>query len=127
MLVSVACPSSRQCTAVDNAGREVTFAPATPAHAIGERIDAARLTGVGCPSLQQCTIAYKSGSNVTGTVGNRWGWGAMSETLFNTIVTPNAKQFPWNSCRNTCGGCGPDDSEFSNAQSNHPGGVNVWS
>ena len=25
----------------------------------------------------------------------------------------------------TCGGCGPDDSNFSNAQSNHPGGVNV--
>jgi len=77
------------------------------------------------PALNQCTSSYKSGNNVTGTVGNRWGWGAMSETLFNTVVTPNNKQFPWNSCRSTCGGCGPDDSEFSNAQSNHPGGVNV--
>ena len=81
--------------------------------------------GVLVPALQQCTISYKSGTNVDGRVGNRWGWGAMSETLFNTVVTPNSQTFPWNSCRNTCGGCGPDDSEFSNAQSNHPGGVNV--
>lgn len=49
----------------------------------------------------------------------------MSITLFNTVVTPNSKLYPWNSCRDQCGGCGPDDSIFSNAQSNHPGGVNV--
>ena len=46
-------------------------------------------------------------------------------TLFHTIVPPNSKQYPFNSCRDQCAGCGPDDSEFSNAQSNHPGGVNV--
>jgi prepilin-type processing-associated H-X9-DG protein len=77
------------------------------------------------PALNACTNAYQANKSITGTVGNRWGWGAMSETLFNTVVTPNSKQFPWNSCRSTCTPCGPDDSEFSNAQSNHPGGVNV--
>jgi len=46
-------------------------------------------------------------------------------TLFNTIVTPNSQQYKWNSCRDQCPGCGPDDSLFSNAQSNHPGGVNA--
>ncbi len=76
-------------------------------------------------ALQACTQAYQSNTNVSVANGNRWGWGAMSITLFNTVVTPNSKLYPWNSCRDQCGGCGPDDSIFSNAQSNHPGGVNV--
>jgi prepilin-type N-terminal cleavage/methylation domain-containing protein/prepilin-type processing-associated H-X9-DG protein len=75
-------------------------------------------------ALQVCTTAYKSGSNVTNVNGNRWGWGAMSMTLFNTVAPPNFAQAPWNACRNGCGGCGPDDSTFSNASSYHPGGVN---
>ena len=81
--------------------------------------------GIIMPALQLCTTPYLSGTNITNATGSRWGWGAMGITLFNTVVTPNSKQAPWNSCRATCGGCGPDDSNFSNAQSNHPGGVNV--
>ena len=76
-------------------------------------------------ALQACSQAYQSNTNLSNANGNRWGWGAASMTLFHTIVTPNSKDFPWNSCRDQCAGCGPDDSEFSNAQSNHPGGVNV--
>jgi len=73
------------------------------------------------PALNLCTQTYKNGPN-SGTNGNRWGWGAVGISLFNTVVTPNSKQFPWN----TCGSNGsPDNSNFSNAQSNHPGGVNV--
>ncbi len=81
------------------------------------------------PAMQLCSIAYKagigSGTNISQANGNRWGWGAMSMTLFNTVAPPNSSQAAWNSCRDSCGGCGPDDSLFSNAQSNHPGGVNV--
>jgi len=81
-------------------------------------------------SLQACTTAYKAGltngnTNISNANGNRWGWGAMTMTLFNTVVPPNSKQHPFNSCRPDCGGCGPDDSAYSNAQSNHSGGVNV--
>jgi len=80
-------------------------------------------------ALQACSSAYttawQTNTNTSVANGNRWGWGAMSMTLFNTVVTPNSKQYAWNSCRMSCGGCGPDDSIFSNAQSNHPGGVNV--
>jgi prepilin-type N-terminal cleavage/methylation domain-containing protein/prepilin-type processing-associated H-X9-DG protein len=81
-------------------------------------------------ALQQCTLSYKAGltngnTNISNANGNRWGWGATSITLFHTIVPPNSKQYSFNSCRADCGGCGPDDSVFSNAQSNHPGGVNV--
>ncbi|MGC8644440.1 MAG: DUF1559 domain-containing protein, partial [Isosphaeraceae bacterium] len=76
-------------------------------------------------ALQACTQAYMSGSNISIAIGCRWGWGATSETMFHTIVPPNSKQYKWNSCRDQCAGCGPDDSIFSNAQSNHPGGCNV--
>jgi prepilin-type N-terminal cleavage/methylation domain-containing protein/prepilin-type processing-associated H-X9-DG protein len=76
-------------------------------------------------ALNQCTIAYQSGTNISNVNGNRWGWGASTMSMFHTIVPPNSKQWRWNSCRDTCGGCGPDDSIFSNAQSNHPGGVNT--
>jgi prepilin-type processing-associated H-X9-DG protein len=77
------------------------------------------------PAMLACTQAYQSGSNISTAVGNRWGWGATTMTLFNTVVPPNSQQYKWNSCRDQCAGCGPDDSIFSNAQSNHPGGVNV--
>jgi prepilin-type N-terminal cleavage/methylation domain-containing protein/prepilin-type processing-associated H-X9-DG protein len=76
-------------------------------------------------ALQACTTQYLAANSITNAVGARWGWGATSETLFHTIVTPNSSQAKWNSCRSTCQNCGPDDSTFSNAQSNHPGGVNV--
>jgi prepilin-type N-terminal cleavage/methylation domain-containing protein/prepilin-type processing-associated H-X9-DG protein len=77
-------------------------------------------------ALQACTTAYQTGttSNITNVDGNRWGWGATTMTLFHTIVPPNSKQYAFNSCRSSCGGCGPDDSSYSNAQSQHPGGVN---
>jgi prepilin-type N-terminal cleavage/methylation domain-containing protein/prepilin-type processing-associated H-X9-DG protein len=77
------------------------------------------------PALQTCMTAYKAGTSnqqLSNVNGNRWGWGAMSITLFNTVATPN---YSFNVCRDSCAGCGPDDSIFSNAQSRHPGGVNV--
>ena len=77
-------------------------------------------------ALQACTTAYAAlPTNISLVVGNRWGWGATTITLFHTVVTPNSTQWRWNSCRSSCGGCGGDDSTFANAQSNHSGGVNV--
>jgi prepilin-type N-terminal cleavage/methylation domain-containing protein/prepilin-type processing-associated H-X9-DG protein len=81
------------------------------------------------PALQACTNSYQAAAgtlvNVSAGNGVRWGHGSVGISLFNTIVTPNSKTAPWNSCRSTCGGCSPDESNFSNAQSNHPGGVNT--
>ena len=76
-------------------------------------------------ALLACTAAYKSGQNLSSANGARWGWGALTMSLFHTIVPPNSKLFPWNSCRISCPGCTPDDSSYCNAQSNHPGGVNA--
>jgi prepilin-type N-terminal cleavage/methylation domain-containing protein/prepilin-type processing-associated H-X9-DG protein len=95
---------------------------------VGEVSNAAAVSwqGVIQPAINACTQAMLSATtntNVATDDGNRWGWGANGITLFNTVVPPNGA--PWNACRETCGGCSPDDSEFSNAQSAHPGGVNV--
>jgi prepilin-type N-terminal cleavage/methylation domain-containing protein/prepilin-type processing-associated H-X9-DG protein len=75
--------------------------------------------------LSACTAAWQSGSNIRNYHGQRWGLGNTGHTLFNTIVTPNAKQYPWSQCRYGCGTCNVDGSEFDNAQSYHSGGVNA--
>jgi prepilin-type N-terminal cleavage/methylation domain-containing protein/prepilin-type processing-associated H-X9-DG protein len=62
--------------------------------------------------------------------GVTWALGERGATLFNTIVPPNSKQYPWHSCRMDPGGagqclyCAPEGSSFINAQSYHPGGAN---
>ena len=88
--------------------------------------DATTLLGNGqlTLALQACNAAFASNTNVVNDGGVRWAWGAVGMTLFQTIVTPNSTQYRWNSCRSGCGGCSPDDSSYSNAQSNHSGGCN---
>jgi prepilin-type N-terminal cleavage/methylation domain-containing protein/prepilin-type processing-associated H-X9-DG protein len=57
--------------------------------------------------------------------GQLWALGERGYTLFNTIVPPNSKQYPWRSCRLTsCLSCAPEGSSFINAGSYHPGGAN---
>ena len=77
--------------------------------------------------LNACNAAFQ-GSAANGQNnpwrGIYWEVGANGMTWFNTIVTPNSKQYPWGDCRDQGGGW-PDESTFANASSNHPGGVNV--
>jgi prepilin-type N-terminal cleavage/methylation domain-containing protein/prepilin-type processing-associated H-X9-DG protein len=92
----------------------------------GEVPDASQVSyqGVIVPALNACTNTYKNGGgSLSNQNGNRWAWGGVAQTLFNTVAPPNS--MPWNSCSDQCSGCGANDTEFSNAQSNHPGGVNV--
>jgi prepilin-type processing-associated H-X9-DG protein len=58
--------------------------------------------------------------------GQLWALGERGYTLFNTIVPPNSKQYPWRSCRlgGSCPSCAPEASSFVNASSFHPGGCN---
>ena len=60
--------------------------------------------------------------------GALWALGERGITLFNTVVPPNAKQYPWHSCRLLSAGSSlsdaPEGSAFVNANSNHPGGCN---
>ena len=60
--------------------------------------------------------------------GQLWALGERGYTLFNTIVPPNSKQYPWRNCRfgigSACLSCAPEGSSFINAGSYHPGGAN---
>jgi prepilin-type N-terminal cleavage/methylation domain-containing protein/prepilin-type processing-associated H-X9-DG protein len=78
-------------------------------------------------ALSACNAAFMGpGANGQNNCwrGIYWEVGANGMTWFNTIVTPNSKQYPWGDCRDQGGGW-PDESTFANASSNHPGGVNV--
>ncbi len=99
------------------------------AAATAEAFDASALSwqNVIVPALNACTVAYQAGgANFRGDTGLRWGYGSTAYTLFQTVVPPNSKQYPWNTCEDQCGGyCNINAGTFVNAQSNHPGGVNV--
>ena len=77
-------------------------------------------------ALQTCTNSFKAAASgsLSNANGVRWAWGSVGITLMNTVVPPSSNQYTWNTCRTSCGGCSPDDSSYSNAQSNHPGGAN---
>ncbi|HEV3321387.1 MAG TPA: hypothetical protein VG147_04250 [Solirubrobacteraceae bacterium] len=70
-LVGVACPSASQCTAVNAAGQEVTFNPASPGTPTPITIDSLltttydSLTSIACPSVGQCAAIDAAGQEVT--------------------------------------------------------------
>ena len=65
----VACPSTRQCTAIGSnfslGGQEVTFDPAAPGAVTPVTIDSDVVTAVACPSASQCTAVGYFGREVT--------------------------------------------------------------
>jgi prepilin-type N-terminal cleavage/methylation domain-containing protein/prepilin-type processing-associated H-X9-DG protein len=75
-------------------------------------------------ALNACNVQWQAGGNNISWRGIYWEVGANGMTWFNTIVPPNSTQYPWGDCRDQWGGW-PDESTFANANSNHPGGVNV--
>ena len=72
--------------------------------------------------LQACATAWnaRQGTLNTGR-GNFWIHGTHAQALFNTVVTPNSKTYPFAYCSDGAIG----DSEIATVNSNHPGGVNV--
>lgn len=66
-LPGVACPTTTQCTAVDDQGKELTFDPASSAAAVTpSRITAqTKIEAVACPSTAQCSAAGWLGAGVT--------------------------------------------------------------
>ena len=73
--------------------------------------------------VTQMLAACRARTDITGNDGLLWSMGASGYTMFTTLVPPNSNQYAFGSCKS--GGGGPDGSEIVNAQSNHPGGVNV--
>jgi prepilin-type N-terminal cleavage/methylation domain-containing protein/prepilin-type processing-associated H-X9-DG protein len=103
-----------------------------PDNAIVEQlVDAKANPAAVMQALQGCNTFFTSGtltSDATGLkqyTGQVWAQGERGWTLFNTVVPPNSKNYPWHSCRlGSCPGCAPEGSSFINASSNHPGGAN---
>jgi prepilin-type N-terminal cleavage/methylation domain-containing protein/prepilin-type processing-associated H-X9-DG protein len=90
---------------------------------------------VGMPgtmaALDACANAFKSlgpnGTNSQGLKsqrGFRWAIGERSITVFNAVVPPNSQRWGFALCKTSCPGCAPEEVQFMNATSYHPGGAN---
>jgi len=78
--------------------------------------------------LQTCSQNFVAGNpavNSDQDKGFSWTQGGPGIGLLNTIVPPNSDKWKWSACRFGCVGCGADYGQYTNASSNHPGGVNV--
>ena len=77
-------------------------------------------------TLATCNASYKAGTRHVPDRhgGSAGGIGSEGITIFNTIVTPNSKTFPWSNCKWGTSAAA-QQSEFTKADSYHPGGVNV--
>jgi len=82
-------------------------------------------------ALEACNTFYRgltsTSTNAQGLKNQRgqwWAIGERSQTIFNTVVPPNSKQYPWSVCKLGSVGSAPNESQFINASSNHPGGAN---
>ena len=65
-LNGIACPSAAQCTAVDDAGDEVTFDPGSSRAPTRVRIDPGTFAyAVACPTTTQCTATDGEGDETT--------------------------------------------------------------
>jgi prepilin-type N-terminal cleavage/methylation domain-containing protein/prepilin-type processing-associated H-X9-DG protein len=83
--------------------------------------------GVNLPAtmaaLDLCNQAYasRSANFVDLQRGEEWAHGSMAMNMFNTVATPNAFASTWSHC----GRNASSRAVFSNADSYHPGGINV--
>ncbi|HZW32805.1 MAG TPA: DUF1559 domain-containing protein [Isosphaeraceae bacterium] len=77
--------------------------------------------------LQNCNAMFQTTTtNIGSDHGYRWAMGTTGYTLFNTIQTPNERQFPFSACRLMGGATDYPDSGFAYGSSSaHPGGINV--
>ena len=71
-------------------------------------------------TLALCDQAWQAGTGYDNQRGRDWAHGCMAQTLFNTVVTPNARK--WTHCSNVSSTV---MSPLSNANSYHAGGVNT--
>ena len=78
--------------------------------------------------LQTCSTNFVPGNADTGPgveKGYTWTTGSPGIVLLQIIVPPNSDKWKWSACRFGCVGCGADYGQYTNASSNHPGGVNA--
>jgi len=114
---------------VDNSGMPINYGGTSTtginaACGAAQQYDANQNPAAVIAGLQGCTVAIQSRQGLNNTRGIFWEVGSLGMTMFNTIAPPNSTQYNWGDCRCTGGGY-PNDATFANANSMHPGGVNV--
>ena len=104
---------------VDVGLENVTAIPAA-----AQIFDASSNPAATLQGIQACTTAWSTGTggSIDTQRGKYWFHGAMGQSLFNTVVTPNLQQDQWTDCSSTNS---TSLATYSNADSNHPGGVNT--
>jgi prepilin-type processing-associated H-X9-DG protein len=109
-------------------GNGMAGAPATAGY---EMLDARQNPAAITLALQSCNTFWAGNTLVSDATGLKqyegqvWAQGERGFTLFNMVVTPNSKNYPWRSCRLTgCLDCAMEGSSFTNSSSYHPGGCN---
>jgi prepilin-type N-terminal cleavage/methylation domain-containing protein/prepilin-type processing-associated H-X9-DG protein len=104
-----------------------TFQSASVPEPPGSRVvDAFQSKDAVLAALQTCGQAFRETNFIADQRGWRWGQGVTGFTLFNTIQTPNDRQFPYGGCRfNGMPSWNMDNGFVYGASSNHPGGVNT--
>jgi prepilin-type N-terminal cleavage/methylation domain-containing protein/prepilin-type processing-associated H-X9-DG protein len=114
---------------VDNSGMPINYGGTSTTGISGaggaaQQYDANQNPAAILAGLQACTVAIQNRQGLSNCRGIFWEVGSLGMTMFNTIVAPNSTQYNWGDCRYTGGGY-PNDATFANANSLHPGGVNV--
>ena len=93
--------------------------------AAAQLFDASSNPSATLQGIQACTTAWSSGTgaSIDTQRGKYWFHGAMGQTLFNTVVTPNLQQDQWTDCSSSNS---TSLATYSNADSRHSGdGVNT--
>jgi prepilin-type processing-associated H-X9-DG protein len=76
--------------------------------------------------LDACANAFRTTNYIADHRGWRWGQGVTGFSMFNTIQTPNDRQYAFGGCRfNGMPDWNMDNGFVFGASSYHPGGVNV--
>jgi prepilin-type N-terminal cleavage/methylation domain-containing protein/prepilin-type processing-associated H-X9-DG protein len=89
-------------------------------------LDASTAESSVLDGLQTCADLYRTSQGIADHRGWRWGLGVTGFTMFNTIQTPNDRQFAFGGCRfNARTSWNMDNGFVYGASSAHPGGVNV--
>src|SRR5262249_59552924 len=96
----------------------------TGAGGAAQQYDANQNPAAVIAGLQACTIAIQNRQGLNNCRGIFWEVGSLGMTMFNTIATPNSKQYNWGDCRFTGGGY-PNDATFAHAHKLHPRRVDV--
>jgi prepilin-type N-terminal cleavage/methylation domain-containing protein/prepilin-type processing-associated H-X9-DG protein len=105
-------------------GKDVGLNSVTGIPAAAQLFDASSNPTATLQGINACTAAWRTGSggSIDSQRGKFWAHGAIAQTLFNTIVTPNLQQTQWTHCSSTSS---TSIGTYSNADSLHAGGVNT--